>query len=90
MENAVLLISGRLRSTHTARQDATKYRLQYRLSYDGRHRFSEEEKEEVARRLKTKTGEEKVRGQRENEVVVSVGERRNMKSRNIAVMYCYL
>lgn len=47
--NRMILISGRFRSTHKKPEPSSRYKLQYRLSYDGRHVFSEQEKEEIAR-----------------------------------------
>ena len=72
---SIIIVSGRVRSTRSS--SATKevrYKLHYRLSYDSRHVFSEKEKEEVAHRMKEKE-EERLAGQRADEVVVSVCRR---------------
>ena len=51
---AMLVISGRLRSTTSIQslKNHSRYRLQYQLSYDGGHCFSEREKREVAARMR--------------------------------------
>ena len=46
----IILISGRLRSTQAVRR-SPRYRLLYRLSYDGGHVFSKEEKEARAHEI---------------------------------------
>ena len=49
----MLVISGRLRSTISTQslRNQSRYRLQYQLSYDGGHCFSEKEKRAVAARM---------------------------------------
>ena len=56
----MLVISGRLRSTTTQlSQSHSPYRLQYQLSYDGGHCFSEKEKKEIAARMRRSCGDGK-------------------------------
>lgn len=74
LQRSIVIVSGRVRSTRSsAGSQESRYKLKYRLSYDSRHVFSEKEKEEVAHRMKEK--EERLAGQRADEVVVSVCRR---------------
>ena len=75
LQRSIVIVSGRVRSTRSsAGRQESRYKLKYRLSYDSRHVFSEKEKEEVAHRMKEKE-EERLAGQRADEVVVSVCRR---------------
>ena len=75
LQRSIVIVSGRVRSTRSsAGSQESRYKLQYRLSDDSRHVFSEKEKEEVAHRMKEKE-EERLAGQRADEVVVSVCRR---------------
>lgn len=62
VDEALLLVTGRLRSTHKHLRDGSKYKLQYRLSYDGGRCFSEREKDEMTRKMQVKSSEEMVSG----------------------------
>ena len=65
LQRSIVIVSGRVRSTRSsAGSQESRYKLKYRLSYDSRHVFSEKEKEE-----------ERLAGQRADEVVVSVCRR---------------
>ena len=65
LQRSIVIVSGRVRSTRSsAESQESRYKLKYRLSYDSRHVFSEKEKEE-----------ERLAGQRADEVVVSVCRR---------------
>ena len=50
----IILISGRVRSTQRTSR-SPRYRLLYRLSYDGGHVFSEAEKEAMAHAMEDKS-----------------------------------
>lgn len=62
VDEALLLVTGRLRSTHKQLRDGSKYKLQYRLSYDGGRCFSEKEKDEMTRKMQVRSSEETVSG----------------------------
>ena len=62
VSEAMLLVTGRLRSTHKQLHDGSKYKLQYRLSYDGGRCFSEREKDEMTRKMQVRSSEEMVSG----------------------------
>lgn len=66
----IILISGRFRSTRQVETSTQRYKLKYQLSYDGRHVFTEQEKEEIARNHQKQKQDELQH--LENEVVISV------------------
>ena len=65
----IILVSGRFRSTRKQKEQSQRYRLQYQLSYDGHHIFTEEEKRKMARERDRSDRDELIKD--EDEVVVS-------------------